>query len=167
MHHQGRYDVLDERGYSADDLCWGPLPALLGRADTMSIAAQFAGMPDGQAAVLGPDGRWTTVDLTPEDQQASTRARETAPPIEKERAEWMVDLSNHLAAEGQWGEALAAIKEAVTIRRQLAADRPGAFLPELASALSNLAHILETLGRAPEARQAQAEADAIGMSEPA
>jgi len=166
VHHQGRYDVLDERGYSADDLCWGPLPALVGRPDMMSFAAQFAGMPDGQAAVLGPDSLWTTVDLTPGDQQASITARQAAPPIEKERAEWMVDLSNHLAAEGQWGEALAAIKEAVTIRRQLAADQPGAFLPELASALSNLAHVLETLGRASEARQAQAEADAVGMSGP-
>jgi hypothetical protein len=138
VHHQGRYDVLDERGYRADDPCWGPLPALVGRPEVMSLAGQFAGMPDGQAAVLGPDGQWTTVDLTPEDQQASITAREAAPPIEKERAEWMVDLSNHLAAEGHWGEGLAAIKEAVTIRRQLAADQPDTFLPDLASALSNL-----------------------------
>jgi tetratricopeptide (TPR) repeat protein len=70
----------------------------------------------------------------------------------------MVDLSNHLAAEGQWGEALAAIEEAVTIRRQLAADQP-----DLAGALSNLAHVLEALGRASEAREAWAEADAIGI----
>jgi Domain of unknown function (DUF4262) len=162
VHLQGRYDVLDERGYSADDLCWGLLPALPLPPETMS----FAGMPDGQAAVLSPDSRWTIADLTPQDQQASIRAREAAPPIEKERAEWMMDLSNHLAAEGQWGEALAAIEEAVTIRRQLAADQPGTFLPDLAAALSHLAHVLETLGRASEARAAQAEADAIGVPGP-
>jgi hypothetical protein len=123
-------------------------------------------MPDGQAAILGPDGLWATADLTAEDQQASTMAREAAPSAEKERAGWMVDLSNDWAARGQWGEALAAIEEAVTIRRQLAADRPDDFLPDLANALGNLARVLETLGRTSEARQTQAEADAIGTSGP-
>ena len=41
--------------------------------------------------------------------------------------------SNRLAELGRREEALAAVEEAVTIYRQLAQDRPGAFLPDLAA----------------------------------
>ena len=46
--------------------------------------------------------------------------------------------SGRLAQLGRWEEALAAGEEAVTIRRQLARDRPAAFLSDLATALNNL-----------------------------
>ena len=52
---------------------------------------------------------------------------------------------------GRWQEALAAIEEAVTIRRQLARDRPAAFLPDLATALNNQSARLAELGRWEEA----------------
>jgi hypothetical protein len=44
-------------------------------------------------------------------------------------------------------EALAAIQEAVGIYRELAAARPDAFRPDLASSLNNLAADLGALGR--------------------
>jgi tetratricopeptide (TPR) repeat protein len=71
-----------------------------------------------------------------------------------------------LADLGRREEALAAIEEAVTTYRQLAAARPDAFLPDLAMSIRNRAHILRALGRDPEAVQAQAEADAIQSSVP-
>lgn len=46
---------------------------------------------------------------------------------------------------------LAAIEEATTIRRQLAAARPDAFQPVLATALSNQSNGLPDLGRREEA----------------
>jgi hypothetical protein len=77
VHHDGRFDVLDERGYRADDLCWGFLGELVRRHSDL---VSFADLAEGQAATLGPDSIWTTADLTPEDHEMSTSARETAPP---------------------------------------------------------------------------------------
>jgi hypothetical protein len=78
VYHDGRFDVLDERGYDADDLCWGFLGELVRRHPDL---ASFADLTDGQAAALGPDSIWTTTDLTPEDHEMSTSARDTAPPV--------------------------------------------------------------------------------------
>ena len=44
----------------------------------------------------------------------------------------------------------------------LAEARPDAFLPDLATSLRVLAHVLNALGQDSEAMKAQAEADAIG-----
>jgi tetratricopeptide (TPR) repeat protein len=77
-----------------------------------------------------------------------------------ERAGWLVDLSNRLGELGRWEEALAAIEEAVTIRRQLARDRPAAFLSDLATALNNLADKLSRLNRGAEASAMREEANA-------
>jgi Tetratricopeptide repeat len=54
--------------------------------------------------------------------------------------------------------ALAAIQEAVTIRRGLAAARPAAFRPDLASSLNNLSGRLGDLGRREDALAAIQEA---------
>jgi len=56
---------------------------------------------------------------------------------EAERARWLFELSIRLADMGRREEALAAIEEAVTIRRQLAEARPDAFLAALAISLNN------------------------------
>ena len=48
------------------------------------------------------------------------------------------NLSIRLADAGRRDEALAAITEAVDIRRRLAAANPAAFLPDLAMSLNNL-----------------------------
>lgn len=58
------------------------------------------------------------------------------------------------------GEGVAAIEEAVAVRRRLADDNP-AFLPDLACKLDDLAALLGHLGRREEAGNAQAGAAAI------
>jgi tetratricopeptide (TPR) repeat protein len=73
----------------------------------------------------------------------------------------------HLAGDGPRpvragsGLALAAIEEALIIRRQLAAARPAAFLPDLASSLNNQSLRLADLGRREEALAAIEEAVTI------
>ena len=66
-----------------------------------------------------------------------------------------------LAELGRWEEALAAVTEAVTIRRELAAAHPDAFAPDLAMALTNQSGALANLGRHKEALAAVTEAVTI------
>ena len=65
------------------------------------------------------------------------------------------NLSNRLSDLDRRDPALAAIEEAVGIRRGLAKARPEAFLPDLATSLSNLSHRLS--GRDPPKALAAAE----------
>jgi tetratricopeptide (TPR) repeat protein len=62
----------------------------------------------------------------------------------------------HLIARRE--EALTAASEALAIRRELAASRPDAFLPDLAMSLNNCGNILSKLGRGEEALAAAGEA---------
>ncbi|MCM3882225.1 tetratricopeptide repeat protein [Frankia sp. R82] len=78
----------------------------------------------------------------------TTRTRHGAP-HHPNLAAALNDLSVRLADLGRSEEALAAVEEAVAIRRRLAADRPDTFLPDLAVSLSNLANRLGDL-REPE-----------------
>ena len=66
-----------------------------------------------------------------------------------------------LADLGRREEALAAIEEAVTIRRALAQVRPAVFASRYASSLDAQAAILSELGRDSEAKAVQQEAAAI------
>lgn len=66
--------------------------------------------------------------------------------------------SNRLSALGRREEALAAITEAIHIYRQLAAQRPDAYLPDFASSLNNLSVRLGDVGRREEAVAAATEA---------
>ena len=72
------------------------------------------------------------------------------------------NLSVHLAVVARPEEALAAIEEAVAIRRELAGARPDAFLPDLAMSLNNQSGRLSELGRREEALAAIEEA--VGTS---
>jgi hypothetical protein len=56
----------------------------------------------------------------------------------------------------------------VEIRRRLAAQRPDAFLPDLAMSLDNYGLLLYDLGRQEEARKASHEAEEIrrALAEP-
>jgi tetratricopeptide (TPR) repeat protein len=74
------------------------------------------------------------------------------------RASRLLDLSNRLGELGRGEEALAAIDEAVTIRRDLARAWPDAFLPDLAASLNNQSIQLGELGRGEEALAAIDEA---------
>jgi len=69
--------------------------------------------------------------------------------------------SGRLAALGRREEALAAIEDAVTIRRELARARPAVFASRYASSLKTQAMILSALGRSAEAQGARDEAAAI------
>ncbi len=78
--------------------------------------------------------------------------------------------SNWLAALGQLEQALAAINEAVDIRRQLADASPGTFLPGLAASLTNQSNRLAALGQRERALTAIDEAVAayrqLGHADP-
>jgi tetratricopeptide (TPR) repeat protein len=77
------------------------------------------------------------------------------------RANHLIGLSNSLGALGRRDEALAAIEEAVTIYRQLAADQPDVFRPGLARSLNVQATQLAYLASRGEALAAIEEAVAI------
>ena len=70
-------------------------------------------------------------------------------------------LSVRLADLGRPKKALAASQEAAETYRELAAARPDAFRPDLATALNNLSNRLADLGRPEEALAASQEAAAI------
>jgi tetratricopeptide (TPR) repeat protein len=67
------------------------------------------------------------------------------------------DLGWRLGQAGQHQAALAAIGEAVGIRRRLAADNPAAFEPGLATSLATLSSTLSELGQREEALGAVGE----------
>jgi tetratricopeptide (TPR) repeat protein len=60
-------------------------------------------------------------------------------------------MANRLSDLGRREEALAQAEEAVGLYRQLAQQRPDAFLPDLGMSLNNLAKMLSGLGRREEA----------------
>ncbi len=62
---------------------------------------------------------------------------------------------------GRREDALAAAEEATGIYRRLAAERPDAFLPDLAMSLNNLGGCLSELGRREDALAAAEEATGI------
>jgi len=70
-------------------------------------------------------------------------------------------LSVRLADLGRPKKALAASQEAAETYRELAAARPDAFRPDLATALNNLSVQLAGLGRREEALAASQEAVTI------
>jgi tetratricopeptide (TPR) repeat protein len=74
---------------------------------------------------------------------------------------WLSNFGVRLTAIGRREEALAASQDAVAIYRRLAATRPDAFLPDLASSLNNISVCLSNLGRREEALAASQEAVAI------
>ena len=73
----------------------------------------------------------------------------------------MHNLSVRLADLGRWEDALAASEEAAQTYRELAAVRPDAFRPALATSLHNLSADLAALGRQEDAMAAVQEAVTI------
>jgi tetratricopeptide (TPR) repeat protein len=71
------------------------------------------------------------------------------------------NLALLLGELGRREEALAASQEATEVYRELAAARPDAFRPDLASSLNNLSNALGDLGRREEALAAIQEAVTI------
>jgi tetratricopeptide (TPR) repeat protein len=89
-------------------------------------------------------------------------AQRTREPAAWDRAAGQLNnLSVRLSDLGQREAALAAIEEAVTIRRELTAARPDAFRPDLALSLNNLSNRLSDLGQRAAALAAIEEAVTI------
>ncbi len=82
-------------------------------------------------------------------------------PLQAERARLLNNYALRLSAIGQREEALQAAREASDIYRQLAAARPDAFLPDLATSLNNYGTMLSAIGQREEALQAAREASDI------
>ena len=75
VNHDGGFDVLDARGYEAEDLCLAFLGELVrGHPDMRS----FADLSEDRAAIVGSDKTWTTTPLSTSDRDASDLARERA-----------------------------------------------------------------------------------------
>ena len=80
---------------------------------------------------------------------------------DEEAAGLLTDLARRLAALGRREQALAAIEEAVEIRRALAQANREAYLPDLATSLNGLSNRLAELDRREQALAAIEEAVAI------
>ena len=75
---QGSYDILDERGHVADDLCLAFLGDVVRRHPHIRA---FGDLADGQSAAACEDGSWTRSYLTAADRRASKRAWTLAEPV--------------------------------------------------------------------------------------
>ena len=134
-------------------------------ADLASLALRLEPRPDLAAplADLMPERslRLAALAATLTSQQVTLyRAGATGgePDAASQLARSLNNLSARLSDLGRREEALAAIQEAVTIRRELAAARPDAYRPDLAASLNNLSADLAALGRQEEALAASEEA---------
>src|SRR5262245_64738658 len=67
------------------------------------------------------------------------------------------NLDHMLNALGRRDDALNAAEKAVALQRELAAERPDAYRPDLASSLNSLAGMLTSLGRREDALKAANE----------
>ena len=140
-----------------------------GLADLASLALQQAPQP-GLAARLADQMPEHSVQLAAlaaaliSQQVTHYRAGtiDGQPDAASRLAQSLNDLSVRLADVGWREDALAAIEEAVTIGRELAAARPDTFRPDLARALNNLSNRLADLGRTEDALAAIEEAVTIG-----
>ncbi|MEU5726113.1 DUF4262 domain-containing protein [Micromonospora sp. NPDC047738] len=74
----GSYDVLDERGYRADDLCLAFLGELVKRHPNL---AGCADLTDGQIAALGAEKTWNRSPLSRRERRDSARSWKDAQPI--------------------------------------------------------------------------------------
>jgi hypothetical protein len=75
VNHDGGLDVLDARGYQAEDVCLAFLGDIVRRYREIG---SLADLPDDSAATIGADGTWTIAKLTRADRDASDQARDRA-----------------------------------------------------------------------------------------
>jgi hypothetical protein len=123
-----------------------------------ALAAQLAGqMPEHSVQLAALAATLTSQQVT--HYRANTTGGQ--PQTAGRLAGSLNNLSNRLGDLGWPEEALAAIQEAVTLFRELAAARPDAFRPDLAQSLNNLSGRLDVLGRPEEALAAIQEATGI------
>ena len=120
-----------------------------------ALAAELAGqMPEHSVRLAALASTLTSQQVA----QHRASVTEQEPNAASRLAGSLNNLSVRLADLGRREDALAAIEEAVTIRRELAAARPDAFGPHLADSLNNLSNRLGGLGRPEDALAAVEEA---------
>ncbi|KAG8783146.1 POC1 centriolar protein A [Ceratobasidium sp. 428] len=104
-------------------------------------------------------GRYSGTDETQKwGQRVDKRDVEIILRCNAEYAGASFSISSHLAYEDRREEALVAIQQSEAIYRQLAAEQPAAFTPDLARSLSNLSAHLSHLGHREDALAAVEEA---------
>jgi hypothetical protein len=84
---------------------------------------------------------YPSIALAPAAASITSRIAAAFNPGTARRAAWLTTSSTHQAALGRREEALAAIKEAAGIYRDLAAARPDAFRPDLAMNVGDTGHL--------------------------
>jgi tetratricopeptide (TPR) repeat protein len=145
---------------SAQDFCVGKTPRLEPLAWLDALVAEAKGDITKLRAIEGQLPYQTLVLRERALEVDTTLAAALRKQADKdEAARWELvrvlnNLSVRLSALGRREEALRAAEEAVRLYRQLAAQRPDVFLPDLAGALNGLGFILSTLGRREEALEA-------------
>jgi tetratricopeptide (TPR) repeat protein len=155
-------DHLPDLLTAAIDAPAGRLPELLDQALQLApqpgLAAQLADqMPEHSVQLAALAATLTSQQVTHYRAATITGKPDAAGHL----AGSLNNLANGLAGLGRREDALAAIQEASTIRRELAAARPDAFRPDLARSLNNLAVLLGDLGRWQDALAAIEEAVTI------
>ena len=155
-------DHLPDLLTAALDAPAGRLPDLLGQA------LQLAPQPDLAVSLVGQmpqhSVQLAALAATLTSQQVTHNRADAiggGPDAANRLAGSLNDLSNRLGDLGRREDALAAVEEAVTIRRELAQARPDAFGPGLAASLNNLAGRLAGLGRREDALAAVEQAVTI------
>lgn len=131
----------------------------LAGADDLKLAHRLAPLLPKTTTAL----REVALEVTRQLHQAAMGSIEDQAPDEEwsELARLWNELSIRLAMMGRREEGLAAIEEAVAIRRRLAASRPEEFAPDLAKSLNNLSNRLAESGRREEGLAAVEEAVAM------
>jgi len=141
---------------NAEPLNWLRALIEMGAADDIGLLREIErAMPDQTLALREMAAE---VDRLLLERIAIIDADQETETITSERAAILNNFANRLSDLGRREEALATAEEAVRIRRQLAAVRPDAFLPELAGSLNNLATFLSNLGRREDALATAEEA---------
>ena len=134
-------------------------------ADLASLALNLAPQPHLAAPLADqmprPSVRLAALAATLTSQQVTQRrtdAIDGQPDADNHLARSLNALSVRLGDLGRLEDALTAIEEAVTIRRELARARPDVFRPDLAKSLTNLSVYLGELGGPEDALTAIEEA---------
>jgi hypothetical protein len=78
LHDEGAFDVLDDRGYDADDLCLAYLGDLVIKHSDLAACAD---LPERHVASRTEAGTWTRVQQSENDQRRSQKSWETAEPV--------------------------------------------------------------------------------------
>ena len=172
-------NVLGQRAQDAPDWLWaviqGQEDTIFGRLARLSYDAEVVlgrhdhrlshwlvrmveGQPERCARVKAWSWDETWAQVLPQVAGAVAMTLAGCVEDEAEKAAHLNNASNCLSSAGDEAGALAAIREAVEIRRRLAVASPGHFEPDLAGSLNNLSIQLGDAGNQAEALEAIREA---------